>query len=126
MEKEMKERLLAGMTVELSVDYEGSDPSGQFDSGDAEHDCEICEDIRARCDRGDIWAWFQAKVTAKHPMFPDTEGTDYLGCCNYESEKDFVGGGDYYDDMVDSAKDELLAKIEKQVEAWKAFEGGAK
>lgn len=38
-------------------------------------------------------------------------GTDMLGCCNYESEQDFIRCNDYYADMCAEALAELNAKI---------------
>jgi len=54
------------------------------------------------------WAWTCVKVTA---TFEGIEGTDYLGCCSYENEKDFISCG-YYEDMKAQAMEELLKKIE--------------
>lgn len=44
-----------------------------------------------------IYLWFTAKVTASKNGVE--LATDYLGACCYESARDFVQPGDYYDDM---------------------------
>lgn len=55
-------------------------------SGDDEVDREVERLIFERLDRGDIYAWFCAKVTATWRGF---EGTAYLGACSYENAEDF-------------------------------------
>ena len=45
--------------------------------------------------------WFIAKVTASKAGVE--LGADYLGGCCYDSARDFVKAGDYYDSMVDEA-----------------------
>lgn len=72
-----------------------------------------CEDeIFARLESGDVWAWFTAKVTAKDSN--GREASDCLGCCCYEDAEDFKRGG-YYEDMVRQCVEELESPI---VEQW--------
>jgi hypothetical protein len=53
---------------------------------------------------GNEWAWCMVKVTAEYDC---KEGKDYLGACSYENKENFIKGG-YYDDMVDSAIEDLI------------------
>lgn len=47
-----------------------------------------------------LYLWFTAKVTASKNGVE--LAADYLGACCYESVRDFVQPGDYYDDMRDN------------------------
>lgn len=62
------------------------------------------DDILARLESGDIWAWFTAKVTVRDSY--GREASDYLGCCCYEDERDFKRGG-YYLDMIKACVEEI-------------------
>jgi len=64
------------------------------------------DEILQRLESGDIYAWFTAKVTVRDEE--GNEASDYLGCCSYESEKDFRAGG-YFQDMVDECIRQLKA-----------------
>ena len=81
-------------------------------SGDDEEDRACENEIIARLDRGDLWAWCTVKVTAR---WGDYEASEYLGCCSYENEKDFKAGG-YYEQMRDEALTRLQAEIERAAE----------
>jgi hypothetical protein len=62
-----------------------------------------CEDeLLARLERGDEWAWCQVGVTV---AVGDLSATQWLGGCSYEGEADFRAGG-YYDDK--ECKDALV------------------
>lgn len=80
---------------------------GSFDSGDPEHDEQTALEIERQLEYN-IWAWCCVKVTAE---YKGMEGTDYLGACSYESEKDFVENSGYYEGMKDRAFQELLDSI---------------
>lgn len=78
-----------------------------------------CEDeILARLDRGDLSAWFSAKVECviSTPDGSEYRGTDYLGACSYASVKDFVQAGDYYSDMKSAAYGEALGELRRAEE----------
>lgn len=60
-------------------------------------------------ENGNEWAWCCVKVTAVWQSF---QGSDYLGGCSYESEKDFIKGG-YYDDMQNVALENLNREIKE-------------
>ena len=79
-------------------------------SGDDAEDMKAERWVQRQLEAGNSWAWCTAKVTAAWNGF---EGTDYLGCCSYRSEKDFRKPGGYFDDMKVEALanlNELLAK----------------
>lgn len=76
-------------------------------SGDEALDKQVCDEIRARLERGDVWAWCIVRVTATVTVhytcgacsYADEVSTsDELGGCSYESERDFVSDA-YYEDM---------------------------
>jgi hypothetical protein len=76
-----------------------------FATGDDAADAELV----AKIENG-TYAWFCAKVTASRN---DVElAVDYLGCCCYESYREFIEIGGYYQDMratvVASAKAKIL------------------
>ena len=73
-------------------------------SGDDALDREVEDEILARLESGDIWAWFTAKVTVRDSY--GREASDYLGCCCYEDARDFKRGG-YYLDMIKACVDEI-------------------
>jgi hypothetical protein len=67
-------------------------------------DKEAEDEILARLESGDIWAWFTAKVTVRDSY--GREASDFLGCCSYKDERDFKQGG-YYLDMIKVCLDEI-------------------
>lgn len=84
-------------------------------SGDETVDRETEAWIIDQLERGNEWAWCIVKVTASVELDGERfEGADYLGCCSYDSEADFVGDGNtgYFPDMKAAA----LADLEKTLE----------
>lgn len=77
-------------------------------SGNDAEDKEIEDSIIEQLNNGNAWAWCTIKVTAK---YKNEEGSDYLGCCSYQDEKDFKNDG-YYTDMKQMAFDELIRNLE--------------
>jgi hypothetical protein len=90
-------------------------------SGDDAIDKAAEDEILARLDNGDVWAWAGVTVEA-HLIAPPCPGTvsptvrlvgrDFLGCCNYTDENDFKQQGGYYDDM----KAQALADLQGQID----------
>ncbi len=78
-------------------------------SGDDAIDKECEDQIIARLESGDDWAWCMVVVEAR---YHGLVGSDTLGCCSYQDEADFRAGG-YYDDM----KAEALADLQRQIDA---------
>lgn len=97
-----------GFEINVYALPEDCDPAGQFATGNYDADAETVRQIRD----GEL-TWFTAKVTAsKHGI---ELAADYLGCCCYTSEREFVElAGDYYHDMratvVREARD-AIAKL---------------
>lgn len=76
-------------------------------SGNDDLDRETEDEILARLDRGDIWAWCLVIVTADWEAF---RGEATLGCCCYEDEADFKKGG-YWEDLQKEALSDLNAQV---------------
>ncbi|KKN65618.1 hypothetical protein LCGC14_0479340 [marine sediment metagenome] len=80
-------------------------------SGDDETDEAAEKEVQKQLETGNEWAWCCVKVTA---VWHSTSGTEYsgtacLGCCSYESEKDFRG--DYYTELQKEALADLNTKL---------------
>jgi len=73
-------------------------------SGDDQLDKEVEDEIFARLESGDIYAWFTAKVTVRDDQ--GNEVSEYLGCCNYQDEEDFRNGS-CYSEMVEECVRQL-------------------
>jgi len=58
-----------------------------------------------------LYVWFQVKVSAWKAGVE--LGTAYMGGCCYESTKDFIEPGDYWEDMVEEAIAEAKKTIEE-------------
>ena len=82
-------------------------------SGDDDYDKSVEDEIIARLNDGDVWAWAEVIVTARYDGINGIEGVDYLGCCTYADEADFVTSGGYYDDMCRAACAELRDELER-------------
>lgn len=83
---------------------------GNCSAIDDETDAENEDYIREQLENGNEWAWCTVKVTAK---FKDSEGTDYLCGCSYKNQADFTEPGGYYDDMKQSAYNDLISQLEQ-------------
>lgn len=112
----------AGFIVKLEPEYEDIRVRGNaIASGDDEEDRRVENEILARLDRGDIWAWCVAGVFVSHPSKPDVTGFASLGCCNYESAEDFKRSG-YYDDLAREALADWIEQVDNSEEAERAIE----
>jgi len=97
------------VTYTLTIEDEDIPVRGNaMASGDDEADEAYENEIIARLDSGDLWAWCFVKVTAEWRGF---KGWDGLGGCSYADEADFKRGG-YYEDMKARAFDDLVATVE--------------
>jgi len=112
--------LAARAEIQLEIEEEDTPVRGALASGDDAED-KACEDeILARLERGDSWAWCMVKVSAR---FDEFEGVSYLGCCSYRDEKEFRQSGDNFDYMVKEARGELAKELERawvKVQLWNA------
>jgi hypothetical protein len=86
-------------------------------SGDDALDRATEDEIIARLDRGDVWAWACVTVTATYTM-PDSGetlvGRAYLGGCSYAGAEDFKRDG-YYEDMKIEALEELHKAVSAEI-----------
>ncbi len=94
----------------LTLEEEDTPIRGAFSSGDDEKDEALIKELTDRRNRGDDWAWCTVKVTAKWSSWT---GCDYLGCCSYESEKDFRENSGSFEDMKQRAVDDLNECVER-------------
>lgn len=103
----------AQVRYDLSIDAENERPANVF-----QDDPETVQWIMAELRRGNLYAWFSARCTAR---WTDSEERDYfglayLGCCSYKSREDFMEPGGYWDDMKSEAYDELIKQVRKRRE----------
>lgn len=92
------------LEFEIQIEPEDEHPIKCFDTGDAEEDKRMVQEILEAVE-WNPWAWCSVKVRAVWRGF---EGDwDYLGCCSYESEEDFKQPGGYYDGMKAEALESL-------------------
>lgn len=93
---------------------------GHFDSGDKDQDKELEDEIIARLDKGDDWAWCCVEVRATVDS-PDGifTGSDYLGACSYKNEKDFCTEDGYFPDMKKAALDALKEDLRHETKRGK-------
>ena len=103
-------------TVEFNVeaDQDYTDVRGNaMASGDGEYDHKVEDSVLADLDDGNVWAWASVKVSAS---IDGIECADYLGCCNYKNEADFLKDV-YYLDMKSEALSELRIEVEGSMRA---------
>lgn len=86
----------------ITVSPEDEPVRGSFGLDDEQNKA-VEDEILERLSRGDEWVWCSVKVTAAWCGF---NGVAHLGCCNYDSEADFLTSG-YFQDMCMEALDDL-------------------
>jgi len=97
------------LEIRIEVEQDELDVRGNaLVSGDDATDRECEDEIIARLNRGDVWAWAHVRVVVTDGEY---EGSDSLGTCSYEDERDFRKCG-YYSDMVQNALDEFKRQVE--------------
>ena len=74
---------------------------------------EVADGIQTMIDRYGLWGYCQVEVRVS---WQGIEANDFLGACSYESEKDFIDCGDYYDDMVLTAIDNLNKEVKEMAD----------
>lgn len=77
-------------------------------SDDATLDKQVEDEILARLDDGDVWAWACVEVNAS---FRGVSRSSYLGACSYVGEEDFKSDDGYYAEMVTEACEGLAELI---------------
>lgn len=101
--------------------------------GDDAEDRAAEDEILARLDRGDVWAWASVRVLASWECF--TGASSWLGGCSYASESDFKGPEfevtepdgskhltSYYEDLCSEALDDLKRQLAEAIARGKAAE----
>lgn len=97
--------------VEFSIDAEADFTQVRGNALVSGNDAEDkkCEDnILRKLRNGNVWAWALVKVTAS---YKGLEAIDYLGCCSYKDEKDFIENSGYYEDMKQTTYNELIDQM---------------
>jgi hypothetical protein len=79
-------------------------------SGDDAFDRKVENRIIRELENGNVWAWCTVEVKA---IYKELSASDYLGCCSYKHEKDFMKKGGYYHGMKERAFDELKKKVDE-------------
>lgn len=98
------------VTFLLEIEPEERPIDGHFcDTEEPEKDRAMEAEIKERLLRGDTWAWCTVKVTA---VWKEMSGVDYLGCCSYRDDAEFMESGGYYEGMKAEALDALNRNIE--------------
>lgn len=97
--------------VSISTTHENADTSYRdaYDNGKTADDRRSIAWIEEQLFGGNPWAWCDVTVTVKLHGF---SGFASLGQCSYESKSAFQSG-DYYEDLVSEAVEELAATFEK-------------
>lgn len=108
-------KTLADVTITLTAEPDDLPVRGNAQaSGDDALDREAEDEILARLDRGEAWAWASVRVRATWTAPSGTEyhGDAYLGGCSYRDEAEFREDGGYYDQMAAEALDDLNATLD--------------
>lgn len=95
------------MFVTLSYEPEHTFIGDHFD------DQETIDQITEEWENGNDWAWCNIAVTVHYMGLTSVQ---YLGCCSYESEEDFVDNSGYYDDMGREAIAEIIEQVESIID----------
>jgi hypothetical protein len=118
----MKLRKLTQSDVVFSVHISEEDipvRGNAMASGDDAADKEDEDNIIARLNAGDLWAWCCVEVRAtynRHSSDTKHSAGDILGCCSYSDESDFRSCM-YFEDMCKAALDRLNAYLAATLES---------
>ena len=103
----------------LEVEQDDTPIRGHFTTDEPARDRELEDELIARLDSGDVWAWCSVRVIATRD-----DGrigrSDWLGGCSYASEADYRACSGYFDDQcheaisdadaIDIAAEEIVAE----------------
>lgn len=90
-------------------------------SGDSALDKAIENEILARLERGEQWAWCYVEVVASVLFNGQTfTGSDFLSGCSYKDEADFATEDGYYPQMRDEALNALKVNLAHAVKRGEA------
>ena len=93
-----------GFVIRLYLEPETDAPDWDFESE------EDRQETLRKIDQG-IYLWFCAHVVALKSGIE--LGHDYLGGCCYDSVKQFIEEGEYFDDMVNEAVDQARETLKR-------------
>jgi hypothetical protein len=80
-------------------------------SDDPDFDRMVEDEIIARLDSGNGWAWC---VLCVRVTLGPAHGMATLGCCSASSKEDFLAGhSDYFDGLIDDAKRECVEDFKR-------------
>lgn len=112
--KQDRESLISFLTkhaeITLEIQPEDTEIRGNASAWGDGTDEAYADELIARVNAGDEWAWFCALVTAEYEGFT---GSDSLGGCSYASRADFMSteANGYYADMQRAAISNLADEI---------------
>lgn len=108
---ESLKRAIPESEVRFSVRYHPEDipVRGNVSAWSEEEDRKAENEVLARLDNGDIFAWFWVEVRAE---WNGIEGRSSLGGCNYESREDFESS-ETLEELKAEAYEELIGEIER-------------
>jgi hypothetical protein len=75
----------------------------------------VRERILAEMETGDVWAWANVEVRATYKN--TLVAKNFLGCCSYKIEKDFIENSGYYNDMKAELQNEIQLAFNSLVKA---------
>lgn len=94
---------------QLIAEYESIPVRGNaLTSGDDDYDRKEENRIIAAIGRGNVWAWASVELKG---TYKGLTASNYLGCCSYKNEKDFMKDGYYYQDMKQNVFDEIIEQL---------------
>jgi len=93
----------------IECEPEQMEIKGNCSAIDDETDSQTEQYIYDQLNNGNYWAWCCVTVRASYKHI---EGTASLGGCSYASRKDFKDNSGYYEDMKQSAFNDLISKLQ--------------
>lgn len=97
-------------TITIKAEQDDIPVRGNASAIDPQTDAETENSILEQLDAGNVWAW--ASVTVEVTLESGQTGAAYLGCCSYESERDFVENSGYFDDLVREALKDAFDQVD--------------
>jgi len=94
-------------SIECLEEYEHPNNSFALDDETQE---EVVNSILKDLNNGNEWAWCSIRVNGSYKNI--LKASDYLGCCSYESEEDFIKNSEYYEDMKEVIYQDIIKQLE--------------
>lgn len=96
----MRDLVMSEVTFSIHVEQDDTQVRGNaIASGEDHLDKRVEDEILARLNDGDVWAWASVRVCAE---YRGATGDAYLGGCSYDDEEAFKAC-DYYSEMCQEA-----------------------